>query len=286
MRVIRETLKKVAPSIVLETYRARSSVQAAARLLPAIEIEAMFLGLLCDRTKVSVDVGGNMGAYTKLLRDLSRRVHVFEPNSILVHRLRLAFFMDSRVTIHAAGLSAREGYAQLRVPSGADVAMDGLATIEPENKLGNLSFTETKVPIRTLDTAIGRDQVGFIKIDVEGHELDVLKGAVRVLHRDAPNLLIEATEHHRSRAVLSLREFLASFGYEGMFFDEGRLHDIMDFDPLLHQREDSLDRFANRRTGQRYVANFIFATHVNDMASKIGSNFDIRGRRPVLRSNS
>ena len=65
-----------------------------------------------------------------------------------------------------------------------------------ENPLSTGDTVETiRVPLRTLDS-YNLSNIGFIKIDVEGHELDVLRGAEVTLRRDQPNLLIEIENRH------------------------------------------------------------------------------------------
>ena len=80
-----------------------------------------------------------------------------------------------------------EGEATLRVPVVNGIAYAGWGTIEPKNQLAELpphSLRKIKVPtMRPDQMALG--DVGFVKIDVEGHELSVLKGAERALARHA-----------------------------------------------------------------------------------------------------
>ncbi|MGO8126768.1 FkbM family methyltransferase, partial [Rhizobium ruizarguesonis] len=62
--------------------------------------------------------------------------------------------------------------------------------------LSTQNVEEISVPTRRLDS-YQFGPLGFIKIDVEGHELKVLKGSQAILNRDHPNLLIEAEDRHR-----------------------------------------------------------------------------------------
>ena len=68
---------------------------------------------------------------------------------------------------------------------------------------------------------------GFIKCDVEGHELDVLVGAERVLREDRPVLLVESVDD-RPTAGQTGRVFdhLRGLGYDGWFFEHGRRRSI------------------------------------------------------------
>ena len=88
----------------------------------------------------------------------------------------------------------RCGYPGLHLP-----APTASAPVEAENTLNGASVDEIEVPRITLDS-LGQDAVGFIKIDVEGHEVDVLAGAREILRRDRPAILVEAEERHRQGA--------------------------------------------------------------------------------------
>ena len=115
----------------------------------------------------------------------------------------------------------------MRVPY--DRMMNGCATIEEENDLSNCEAEEISVPTRRLDS-YNLGMIGFIKIDVEGHKLKVLKGAEATLRRDRPNLLIEAEERHRSNAVASVIDYLGPLGYSGFVLDHGTLHPLQSID--------------------------------------------------------
>ncbi len=106
----------------------------------------------------------------------------------------------------------------------------------------------------------GTAVVGFIKVDVEGHELDVLRGAEATLRRDRPALLVESEERHRPGAVAAVHGFLGSLGYHGFMVDDGRLVSLGGFDPSRDQNVPN-DRLMDLNAGHyegRYVNNFFF----------------------------
>ncbi len=164
------------------------------------------------RDRIALDVGANGGVYSWQLVRLARQVHAFEPQPELAARLRLAV---PEAVVHALALSDRDGEAELRIPAVGKVAYAGWSTIEPDNRLEALRCSgvrSIRVPSRCLDS-LGLDDVGFVKVDVEGHELAVLRGAERTLARCHPILLLEAEDRHRANAVESVRDFLAEVGY-------------------------------------------------------------------------
>jgi hypothetical protein len=112
-----------------------------------------------------------------------------------------------------------------------------------------------QVPLRRLDD-YAFENVGFIKIDVEGHEESVLRGGLETLQRNRPTLLIEIEERHNSGGLERIREILSQ--YDGFFFLHGKKTPIADFDPAIHQRDEDLAEAMKLRRRSSYVNNFLF----------------------------
>ena len=207
----------------------------AAWLAEGGEPEALLLPTLCDPRRVSIDVGANLGGYTWLLHRFSRRVIAFEPNPVLAARLATISRLTLRwsVSVRNVALSTQSGTTALRVP----LDEYGRGTIEVANRLDGRPARTVEVHTRALDDYPGLD-IGFMKIDVEGHELAVLQGAARYLRTSRPNLLIEATNEHRQDAVASIVSLLDAYGYSGSFLHEGAWLDVRIFDPARHTAVD------------------------------------------------
>ncbi len=216
------------------------------------EDEARLLPQLVTRSQLAIDIGAAEGAYTAWLVPLAARVVAFEPRPAAARRLARMFAHTSLVTVEAVALSDGEGSVALRV------ARDGefLSTIEHRNALtGRGEIDTVLVARRPLDSFDYRD-VGFIKIDVEGHELAVLRGAAGTIARDRPNLLIEAEDRHCPGAVGSVRRWLDGLSYRGFFLVAGVPKPLEAFDTVVHQNVDNLDADSHRRGV--YINNFIF----------------------------
>lgn len=216
------------------------------------EAEEALVPLLVRPNAVAIDVGANRGIYTKIMLTRTRNVICIEPNPENSRVLERVFGKDVRVVTGAA--SNRNMDVVLRIP---DVS-SGYATIEE----GNLSFSDAFKTIRVKAFRIDDlklENVSFIKIDVEGHELSVLEGALEMLKRNRPSILLEAEERHRARAVATVREFLELLGYEGYMIEGGALVSIRRFDPTIHQSvEAAQQRRLTDRHGDLYINNFIF----------------------------
>ena len=73
------------------------------------------------------------------------------------------------------------------------VTVTGCSTVSPTASATYPDHRAIEVPMATLDSSY-EGEVGFIKIDVEGHEQAVLDGAVQTIRRCRPRLLVEIDE--------------------------------------------------------------------------------------------
>jgi hypothetical protein len=113
-------------------------------------------------------------------------------------------------------LSDKEGEDDLFIPVENGKLQTGLATLNKKNQgEGNIR----KVKTRRLDDMLRErnQRVSFIKCDVEGHELEVFRGASDILKSDRPNLLIEIEQRHFDAPIESRFKFFQENGYIGFF---------------------------------------------------------------------
>lgn len=184
------------------------------------EREFFTLGPLCDPGRIAVDVGGNAGEYSYWLSLHALRVVVYEPNPGC--HAAIARLNRRNVTLRATALSDRPGTARLVFQQGNS----GIGSIADENPVsalgGRPDYVQLMVRTVRLDEE-GLDPVGLMKIDVEGHEAEVLAGAMGLIRRDRPRLMIEVEERHRSGAHDRVRALLEPAGYRRFRQQDGRL---------------------------------------------------------------
>lgn len=199
----------------------------------------------------AVDVGAHKGAYTYWMRQVvgpGGKVFAFEPQPVLAERLRSLVSSSgyANVVVENLGLSSSSGTLLLRVPG--DGTSPG-ASFEAGQGAGQ----SYPVQVTTLDDYFDRrdrSRVRLIKCDAEGHELEVFRGAERLLGELRPCLLFECERRHRaSGRVDDVFDWLRGMGYRGYFIDRDGARDISEFVAEVHQR-------SNADPG--YVNNFMF----------------------------
>jgi FkbM family methyltransferase len=216
------------------------------------------LALVCiDRLKLESfwDVGANIGYYTWLLKSasLGLRAVMFEAapaNAQLICRTLKRNQLPG-VELIAAGASDRQGEGYLRVDSlaGATSTLDNSAEQTFEEQHWGIPSEKAAISLVTIDDERShRLRVDFLKIDVEGHEAAVLRGAQHTISSDQPIVFIEC--FHPDHACLA---DLEREGYR--FVDSDRLKAQVDsettnyfgFPPKFHSSIDLLLKQARER---------------------------------------
>jgi FkbM family methyltransferase len=215
-----------------------------------VEPELPLLPALCRKDALALDIGANEGFFAHHLLPLAGSVVAFEPLPQMLARLRENY--AGKMEIHGVILSDHEGQGELRYPAGgymtATIAESNLSAAESGRVI------ETVVaPMKTLDS-FNLTNVGFVKIDVEGHEQAVLEGGLNMLKREMPNLMIEIEERHAPGSFDRVSTLLGSIGYSGFYLDRKQLQPIAQFDP----RRDQVRQ--NGKVG-KYINNFLFLPH-------------------------
>jgi FkbM family methyltransferase len=166
----------------------------------------------CDPSKVFLDIGAHTGTYALSLVKHCLKVHAFEPQRCTYYALcgsvALSGYCD-KIVAHNYGLGSteQEGEHILNIVSN-DGGGSSMHTISGHPVL----HTET-IQVRQLDKVLSEEDkqnIGFIKMDVEDNERFVLEGATDTLHKSGlPTVLFES--NHENTELFS---YIESLGYD------------------------------------------------------------------------
>ena len=150
-----------------------------------------------------VDVGANIGYYTLYMAPLVRRVFAVEPDRRNWPALERNAARAPNVIVVKAAASASAG--------------KGFLWTGGNSAIGHLAADGQPTDITTIDILAGGERITGIKIDVEGHDFNVLKGAEATIRRDNPLVLTEFTTSDINDPA-ALFAFIGRLGYRAYGF--------------------------------------------------------------------
>ncbi len=154
-------------------------------------------GFLPSAGEVVIDAGCEWGDFTCLAVRSGSHVIAFDPSTDNVRRTEELLTANGfRAEVHAAALGRRSGSIHLSRAGDRTLSIRG-------------SGETQEVPVRSLDE-LALPSVRLLKVDVEGMELDVLRGGETMLGRDRPKIIVEV--HGKSMAE-EVGQFLGAAGY-------------------------------------------------------------------------
>ena len=152
----------------------------------------------------AIDVGCRYGQFTRPILEYFDHCYSFDYRLTKDMKALLAETLGKKITYYETGLSDKEETA---------TAWGGVIV---ENRQGHFSDSKKMQAHLTTMDSYGIQDVGFIKIDVEGHELMVLRGALNTIERNNPVICIEqndATEKWGKGKEFEALDFLKDIGY-------------------------------------------------------------------------
>lgn len=188
----------------------------------------------------SIDVGVYRGVYSYEMSKYSEKVHSFEPNPIIFKYINknLKKFIKN-IHLYNFALSNQNKTINLKIPirnsnSNKEIFEEyyemGKATIHNENNFEN--YENFEIQTKTIDELSFDNKISFIKIDVEGHELEVIEGAKNTIKRDKPVLLVEIEKQYTKKEVAESINFINSLGYKSYFFNKKDLKSTTELNNL------------------------------------------------------
>ena len=140
-----------------------------------------------------IDIGSNVGMWTRDLANRFKKVYCFEPNPNFIECFNKNI-TESNIELFEYGLSDMEH------------------TASQEKQSTMLNEKQGNVICKTLDS-FNLKNIDFIKIDVDGFEYKVLCGAIETIKNSAPVINIEMKSDKRNKTVMLCRVLLKELGY-------------------------------------------------------------------------
>lgn len=169
--------------------------------------------------KEFLDIGAHVGTYSIMCGKKAKRTHAFEcsPKTFCYLAANLALHnLTERVQPYnyALGDTTKDIDYYVRSEDGGG---NGVKMLKPSDE----GCEKVKVPMRTLDS-FGLTNIGFIKLDVEGFETEVLKGGLETLKINGyPPILFESWSDWRAKEGINVKQlrdelfdFINSLGYK------------------------------------------------------------------------
>lgn len=214
-------------------YCDRNSSSIEADILKSTKVES---GVLKHRWRVLelgmdlispgsrvIDVGANIGIYALPWAAINAdvTVHCFEPNPAVRRRLGRNVALNrltARIRLHSEALSDHAGTAPL-------YGSDDMSSLNKGVFIGAGKVAPTVVPLARLDDIVGIEgpPVSLMKVDVQGHELEVLRGAEAIISHHRPVLILEHEDNlylsvvEATQRKTNLAKLLSRLGYETLY---------------------------------------------------------------------
>lgn len=174
----------------------------------------------------SIDVGVYRGVYSYEMSKYSQFVHSFEPNPIIFNDLNKNLTkLSKKIKLYNCALSNQNKLMDLKVPirnsqfgkkNYEEYYEMGKATIHIENNFQN--FEKFEINTKKLDEIDFKNQISFIKIDVEGHEKEVIEGGLNIIQEFKPKLLVEIEKKYTGINVSTTINYINSLGYNSFIY--------------------------------------------------------------------
>lgn len=216
------------------------------RIMRLLEAEVFLVDAIAHSDGIALDIGANFGVWSYHLSKIFYQVEAFEP--IPECCAVIGNTHCKNIHVHNEALSSVEGNMELHIPVG-----EGRMLLQSAS-LGEIKgkYNSRIVPVKRLDDYMF-DGVRFIKIDVEGYETEVLKGAEETITKCMPAMIVEIEQRHLSYPMDSVFKMLNAYGYNAFFLSGNKLRSYEQFSYKLNQ-----EPYLDNPSSVAYIHNFVF----------------------------
>lgn len=263
-----ENLQYISPSYYKSRFFKKLKGLTSQNLLERkVEPEFLWIKEILGKDSVFMDVGANVGAYLYTLENHLKpeNIYAFEPNLQLFKRLKRLF---PKVNLLSFALSDVSTIAEFKIPviNGEKVHTRGTLQTSIKEKNEEKTILQ-KVEVKPLDDLVfdktqtnklNLKNLDFIKIDVEGNEMQTLRGAKKTIEKFKPILMVEMEQRHHKENLWTLISEIADWGYSINYLDRKTLQPKLLTEDFLNQQNPD-----NVKNYKDYINNIIFLPRKN-----------------------
>ena len=156
--------------------------------------EKSFIKLIKDEINLSLDIGANVGKYTKLLlSETNTRVIAFEPMPESFEELKkIKLEFDTRLDVYNIALGNENKIQKIFFGDGKSEKASLIKNLEKLSFIGDTNINTKNVNVKKLDdleNLFDNQRIDFIKVDTEGYEYEVLSGAKKLIYNHKPKFI-------------------------------------------------------------------------------------------------
>ena len=250
-----ENLQYISPTYYKSRFFKKLKGLTAQNLLQRkVEPEFLWIKEVLTNDSVFMDVGANVGAYLFTLENHLKpeNIFAFEPNQQLFKRLGRLF---PKVNLFSVALSDISTVAEFKIPviNGEKVHTRGTLQTSIKEKNEEKTILQ-KVEVKPLDELnLNLKNLDFIKIDVEGNEMQTLRGAQKTIKKYKPILMVEMEQRHHQDHLWTLISEISDWGFSVNYLDRKTLKPTILTEEFLNQQNPD-----NVKNYKDYINNIIF----------------------------
>ncbi len=234
------------------------------------EKEFLVFHFLLGANATIIDVGANNGIYCLYFKHIKQtiKIYAFEPLPKLFYKLK-KWFKD--IQLYNFALSNYEGHSTIYVPIIKNKLFESRAKLDDLTEIEETGKKQIDIKINTLDNVLKQiNCIDLIKIDVEGHELKVIDGAVELIKKHNPYLLIEIEKRHHQLGFNNAIETVCKLGYTAFYFDYKK----QKIENYIHYNVTEMQNLKFQNSFD-YTNNFIFIPNKkNDIIASINKKIN------------
>jgi FkbM family methyltransferase len=191
----------------------------AVKALLMNKFQIKILNMLVDPCKISLDIGAHYGVMTYFLAKKSKHVYAYEPNAECFDFMVQS--AASNVSVICKGVSDQIGDREFYIACLDNIDCSGMGSFHRYTLPRIAKEHNVRVIKTTFIDNEGYSDVGFIKIDTEGHEINVINGALALINSEKPNLMVEIRKENAD-----LINYIMELGYNGYVMKDNSLETI------------------------------------------------------------